>query len=705
MAEKPFLLFGKREPSKIDVQEERLRELESAVSEKRKEQSAIKRESERVVAEAERRIEVAKREESALKSLRAEISKRVRNAEKREQQLRELGKSISEREHILSNEAAKLQRLKDEESRLRLEISALEHAFDERKSAMNEREKAVLTLTKELGGLVQKRNEFNRFETGVAQLESKERELKKQVSKIEQRVADGAKLISRQQEDTEHYKQHLKELKRTVDQASTIKKQIDAEFAGRQKKMLQAERELADMEDAVKNVIITKDELAKKSAILSQRERQLVEQERRIDAKNSELGSKKSEFELLKEEAASAQRTKQEMFGLVEEKKRILEELRSSISQNSRTMQELHERERSARKAEHDLLAAQHGQDKKLKLLETKEKVLITRETNFVEHEKGLKEAARMLEKQKNEFQDEVNARKAEFLLIQQEWDKKVGDLEQEKKELRSEKTDVRKLVESDVLTLKDKEEELVQTIAMLERDKRKLQEEETSLIRRVRELEHAKSVFDRAKRGLEDKEKRIAGGERIVQKGMKFIETEKRRVEQEKDVVYRSRELKKILPKMEKRYEELQHTVRRMETRAMEVGTRPSASRLFRERESVLALKEKGIELETRKLMEREHEAENLESRKERAFSEYLREEVERVQLGKPGRELVNPEIHAMIDDAREKVMQGSLDEAVRLVAQAEYLVDKVQNPNQKRILMYDIKDLKASIKLATLT
>jgi hypothetical protein len=81
------------------------------------------------------------------------------------------------------------------------------------------------------------------------------------------------------------------------------------------------------------------------------------------------------------------------------------------------------------------------------------------------------------------------------------------------------------------------------------------------------------------------------------------------------------------------------------------------------------------------------------------------LREEVERVKQGKPGREIANPEVHAMLDDAREKVMQGSLDHAVRLVAQAEYLVDKMNNPNEKRMLMYDIRDLKASIKLATLT
>ncbi|MGH9802214.1 MAG: hypothetical protein ACRD82_17770, partial [Blastocatellia bacterium] len=362
-------------------------------------------------------------------------------------------------------------------------------------------------------------------------------------------------------------------------------------------------------------------------------------------------------------------------------------------------------REKAARKAEHDMAAAHRDVEKKLKMLDTKENNIIAREAAFVEHDKAVKEAARMLESQKKEFQEEVNARKAEFLLIQQEWDKKFDSLSEEKKELRSEKTDVRRLVEGDSLLLKDKEEELVQTITMLEKDKQKLEDEEKALIRRVRELEHAKAQFERVKSVVEGKEKRIIGGERVVAKGMNFIETEKRRIEQDKDMIYRARELKKMLPKLEHRYEELQRVIKKLEARAMDVGARPSASRMFKERESELAMREKGVELEVRKLMEQEHEVEGLESRKERAFSEYLREEVERVKQGRPGREIMNPEIHAMLDDAREKVMQGSLNEAVRLVAQAEYLADKVNNQGEKRMLMYDIRDLKASIKLATLT
>jgi len=48
---------------------------------------------------------------------------------------------------------------------------------------------------------------------------------------------------------------------------------------------------------------------------------------------------------------------------------------------------------------------------------------------------------------------------------------------------------------------------------------------------------------------------------------------------------------------------------------------------------------------------------------------------------------------------------MQGKIDDAVRMVVEAEYLVEKMRNADQKRMLMYDIRDLKASIKLASLT
>ncbi|MCX6708185.1 MAG: hypothetical protein NTW67_00850, partial [Candidatus Woesearchaeota archaeon] len=218
-------------------------------------------------------------------------------------------------------------------------------------------------------------------------------------------------------------------------------------------------------------------------------------------------------------------------------------------------------------------------------------------------------------------------------------------------------------------------------------------------------ELERAKAEFEREFKHLSAKEKHVVDNERIIQKGLKYIEDEKKKIEQEKDVIYRARNLKKVLPQMERRYSELRRGIGKAEARLIGERVEPSQLKVFREREKELSVKEEGVHLEFKKLLENEKEVEQLEQRKEKAFSAYLREEVERVQQGKPGKEIMHPDIHAMIDDAREKVMQGSIDEAIRMVAEVEVLVDRLQDASQKRLFYYDIRDLKTSIKLASLT
>ncbi len=697
-------LFGRSDDKEAKQRElerrisEKLAEVNAEIAEKGKLLADIKRESSRVVADADRRIESANKEEGAVKALRTEVARRIKIAEAKESKLSEMERTFSEHASAMQKEQVRIQQLRKNEQDLKLNIGALEHAFEEKRSVLDQRKDAISRLTKDLNVLLMRRSEIDRIEASLKEAIAKDRSLRAEIVKKEQRVQEGARIISKQQEDVEKYMRLLKDLRSQIEQGTPMRKQMEAEIADRRKVILKAERDLADMEDAVKDAIAAKEGLQKKSAEVSLKERKIAEAESRIDAKKKEL-------ERLSMGAEEIHKSQEELRAFVEEKKHILEELKSAIAQNSQSSREAHDNALKSKTAEHDLMVAQRSADKKLKALESKEQSLISRESAFVEHEKALKEASRMLSKDKDELSNEVGARKAEMLLVQQEWEKKIQELRAEKSELQREKQDVRKLVEDDVIGLKDKEDELVETVAMFEEDKKKLMDEEKSVMRRVVELERAKAAYERENKSLTGKEKRIVDGERIVQKGMSFIESEKRKVEQEKDKVYRSRELKKMLPQMERRYEELRRNISKAEARLIGESIKPSKINAFRQRERELSVKEKGIELEVGRLVEQEREVEQLEQRKDRAFSEYLREEVERVTQGRPGREIVHPEIHAMIDDAREKVMQGNVDGAIRLIAEAELLVDKVHNPSQKRLLLYDVRDVKTSIKLATLT
>ncbi len=687
---KQFLLFGRGTDKES--------ELDSRIAEKERVIAEMKRESANIISEAQRHSDQINKEKNALRILRDEATKRIKAAEQKESRLKEIENSLSQKSRAVAAEEARIQKMKKEEGFLRASIDELGHAYDEKKSALEGRQKAIVSLTKELNSLLQKRADVKRLETVMVSAIEKEKNARMNADKMEKRVAEGERLVVDQALHIEKNRRVMAQLAAQVSEMSSLKKNFDSDIAERRKTLLAIEREMTDMDSAVKDVIATKEQFEQKKAFLAQRDRQLSEQERRVDEKKRQLAK-------LSFDAEAAEKSKQELMVFIEEKKHVIAEMKSSVAENSQTVKELHEHEINARRGAHDLEVAQHKADKTLKMLDSKEKDLIRRETAVLEHEKSLKEAVVMLSKDKKELMEEVNARKAELLLVKQEWEKKFSELGEEKRDLKREKSDVRSLVQSDVLALKDKEDEVVTAIAMFERDKDKLLAEEKSLLKRVAELERAKAEFEREVKVLSSKEKRIADGERIVQKGMKYVEIEKRKLEDEKDKVYRARELKKILPSLEKRYEQLKKTSGRLEARSIEIGTTPKPSRLLKEREHLVSEKEAGVQMEMRKLMDREREVEDLESRKERAFSEYLREEVERARMGKPGREIVNPEIHGMIDDAREKVMQGKLDEAVRLVAEAEYLVDRVPNANEKRLLSYDIRDLKASIKLATLT
>jgi len=156
------------------------------------------------------------------------------------------------------------------------------------------------------------------------------------------------------------------------------------------------------------------------------------------------------------------------------------------------------------------------------------------------------------------------------------------------------------------------------------------------------------------------------------------------------------------MLPQLEKRYNQLTSQLHKVEAHLIDKTIQPSKARLVKELETDLKEKEKGLERGYSRLLVRENEVRELENRREKAFESYLRTEVRSEESPK---ELTHPEIHSLIDDAREKLMRGDIDTAVRMVAEVELLVERVDNAELRRMLMYDIKDLKASIKLASLS
>ncbi len=696
MASRSFLSFGSK-PSAEEKKVQELKRLDSLTFESRKELASVKNELERAYSGLKKLKDDAKKQSLALKALGNEAGKRLKTIELKEVQLKEFEYSISKKESALRSEEHRIIQLKSREGFLRSAISTLERAFAERASLLDERKKAVARLTGDISALVKKRSELHFVESSLRETLAREKNLRENLVKMEKRVADGAGLVSKQREEAENYNRTLGELRSRIQQNTAVNKQIESEIAEAQKALSRSRQELVPAQKELAVVLSQKKDFDNKRFEFEKREKIVLSAEARLQRVQEQLSS-------LRAEAEGIEKNKQELYALIEEKKHLVNELGNSISENFKFSKEAGENREKMRKTAQELLAVQNAHEKKIKLFESKEKSFIAKETTIVEHEKSLKDAARLLAGAKNEFLGDVNARKAELLLLQQEWEKRLEELKSEKKELRVEKQDVRSLLESDISALKDKEDELSETVILLEKDKVRLSDEEKALVKKISEFERAKRGFEREKSILSGKEKHISDGERILKKGMAFVEKGKKTIETEQDKIYRSRNLKKVLPVLEHRYQELKKLVSKAEARLVGGFVEPSRLESFKKREKELSVREKGVEFELGRLMEQENSVEQLEQRKEKAFSEYLHEEVERAKQGVAGREVVNPEIHSMLDDAREKLMQGDVDEAILLVSESEVLVDRLQNQEQKRMFSYDLKDLKASIKLAML-
>ena len=110
--------------------------------------------------------------------------------------------------------------------------------------------------------------------------------------------------------------------------------------------------------------------------------------------------------------------------------------------------------------------------------------------------------------------------------------------------------------------------------------------------------------------------------------------------------------------------------------------------------------MRDKGIDKESARLVEMDHEVRALEGRQEQAFTDYLRSELKNgkvaVKKGPEG-------IQLLIDDARVKLEQGDTGSAIRLASEAELLIERLKDI-EKQTFEYDLRDLKTSIKLAML-
>ncbi len=700
----------------------------------------------------ERRKAQIQKEKKELEELRKETDERIALANRKEKHLEKLEAQFAVKEKRFYEQEGRTKLLREEQEKLSGEITHLGSALSQKSATAEQVQRLLLNSQRELAAINAKRADLRKHEQFADVLGKKEKELAQEVARKEKRVQEGAKLIQSQQKELEQTKTRLAQLNRQIELASKIasglKNQIpsekrELEYLIRQKKHLerqkieqeQRERILNEQEKtisqrikeldrkrfnaseahqkeqaiallveekkrvltelrksisnnaqllenlknqeakvraATQSFLITQEEQRSKTI---QQEKALAERRELAEEKISQLSHAEQAFDKklramspLRAEVESLERRKQEALAVLAEKKTVLDSVRKGILEQQKTLQQLKDEEEEARQAAAKLIKTQHNFNQRLNLVEQKEKTFSLKETELEKREKNierketvLQEATRLLAQDKDKLVENIKAREDAFLAVRNEWNERVEQLKREKEDLKNEKASVRKLIESDVAELRAKEDELLATVSELEADKKKLEEEERALIMKIKEFEKVRTLFEKEKASLQSLRQNIADNERLVQKSMKFVEIEKRKLEREQDQIYRAKEIKKMLPSLERRYTELQKGVRSFQTGAIE----------------------KAIAVTKRK-----------------AFNE---KQVEHEKHTRP--EDPNLNIREKINRAKEHLARGELDDAVRLTAEAEYLAEKVKDSEQRRLLIYDVRDVKASIKLAMLS
>lgn len=446
------------------------------------------------------------------------------------------------------------------------------------------------------------------------------------------------------------------------------------------------------------------DKLVRVELLTKEKERQLYEKEKLLRKKEKGISYREKslparEIAVLRKEKESEalNQLKDETNRLIAEKNLRSKDLKALIIQYNKTMQDLRDREQQVLNEEAKVSAVKKEVNNKLQEVDRKEQDIARRELDWIKHVNILNESREMFSSEREKLAQDIKANKAELYLIKSEWIRKRKEFDEEVEELKKERDELKKFIDSDVKILQDKEEEMADLFKEVEKDKLAISREEKSVSDKIRKLERLQKDLRAKEQKLNQKEKQLIARERIVSKAMKYINKEKGKLEEAK-------ELRKQLPVMKSLQRKLERFIDTGKREAIETARKMSGLRRLEDLEKELKHREKTLQKDISTFSGREMLAERIERKESQAFREYVHEELEKSKGEISKGESKHPEIHSLKDQVHRRLESGDVEGAVSLIAQLELLVNKIKDPEEKKMVMYDIKELKANIKLSML-
>jgi len=451
--------------------------------------------------------------------------------------------------------------------------------------------------------------------------------------------------------------------------------------------------------------------LLEKNELLIKKQRELREKEIKAKRAMSQINNEAYQWELRKE------KIEKEIIGLRNEKKRLVSDIKlhgqklvdieDQISDNKKTIEE---DKKELEKKEDEIMHAFEGIEQSNKELEKKEeeianlvnemeenkKILIKEEKKVVDNLKKLK-----LEKQKI---DEG------FILIG-ESNKRIDFM---LKQMRIKVENLDKIwamkeaaLNENITSLAIAKKELLPIARELKIDINKLDKKQVKLSAEIKVMNNMKAALDSKEKELIKQMKNIEMHEASVRR--REIEVSRKQA-----IIENVSELRENIPKLKKEHAETKKQVEKELEKLQNIIEEAAAKKgLIKNKEIELMRKEMDISRRERWIRDREYELGMEQKQVEREEvhlmakePKFSKTEIDFTKVMEGKDHPMHPEVRPLIRKARELVLQGDINGAIKEIQGIEAAYDNLkENDPEKRQLNYEIMELKTDIKLAEIS
>ena len=338
----------------------------------------------------------------------------------------------------------------------------------------------------------------------------------------------------------------------------------------------------------------------------------------------------------------------------------------------------------------------------KIKDLERREVELQKAQVEWTKREREAVEAIEYIKKEKAMLDEDAKVAKLQYEQVVEAFDKKKSFIEENKAAIKEQLINLKKLRDDDLAVLKSKEKEVNDAAKQLQKDQAKFEKMKDNSGKKLIELQEKERTLDQLQKELKSKESDLSKRENALAK--------------DKEALANFEKQKKEIPVLHKRHKELMKLVDDLEGNIIGVNLENlEEERHLKDKESELKQLSQGLKDKAARLTKKEKQLRKAEKVLEKEEERFIgkaqpalraaldMEPMPSMEEYEEDQQPLARGIYGVLEDAKLALASGEIDHSIRLVAEAEVLLEKLSDEERANI-KYDVRELKTSIKLASL-